>query len=389
MYNLVTLFKRKKMPDITLVMLGAGSATRMQMPVKKQWLRIADDPLWLYATKNLSSFYTFKEIIIVSNECEYSCRFAPEYKFVKGGETRQDSLKNALKEVQTEFVLVSDIARPVISKDTFDKIINSSHLADCIVPVLNVVDTAYFEDTLINREHLKLIQTPQLSKTSILKQALLTDTIYTDDSSAIKAVGGSVWHILGDEKAKKITTKQDLANINLKAPACDYFVGTGFDVHKFEKGYPLYICGEKLEYELGLKAHSDGDVALHALTDAILGAAGLGDIGEHFADTDPKFKGISSSILLDEAYKLTQSVGFELVNADITIMAEAPKISKFKRKMENNIASILKVKPSRINVKATTTEKLGFVGRGEGISVIASVNLKYYDWKKDESFNCR
>ncbi|MCD8213823.1 MAG: bifunctional 2-C-methyl-D-erythritol 4-phosphate cytidylyltransferase/2-C-methyl-D-erythritol 2,4-cyclodiphosphate synthase [Campylobacter sp.] len=370
------------MLDISLIMLGAGNSSRFELPVKKQWLRIGSDPLWLATTKNLSGFYTFKDIIVVSKECEYMARFAPHYKFVTGGETRQQSLKNALNLVNSDFVLVSDIARPCITHELFNKIIDGAQQADCVVPALKIADTAYFGDDTIDREKIKLIQTPQLSKTNLLKKALQTDTLYTDDSSAMRAVGASVWHVLGDEKAHKITIKNDLSKIPLAPPSNEQFVGTGFDVHKFERGRELWLCGEKIDYEFGLKAHSDGDVALHALTDAILGAAGFGDIGELFPDTDMKFKNISSVLLLQEAYKKVQNVGFDIVNADVTIMAERPKISKFKRKMEENIANALNLTPSRINVKATTTEKLGFVGRGEGIAAIASANLKYYDWTK-------
>ncbi|WP_169765349.1 bifunctional 2-C-methyl-D-erythritol 4-phosphate cytidylyltransferase/2-C-methyl-D-erythritol 2,4-cyclodiphosphate synthase [Campylobacter curvus] len=371
------------MLDISLIMLGAGNSSRFELPVKKQWLRIGSDPLWLASTKNLSEFYTFKDIIVVSKECEYMARFAPHYKFVTGGDTRQQSLKNALNLVSSQFVLVSDIARPCITHELFSKIIEGLKQADCVVPALKIADTAYFGDEAIDREKIKLIQTPQLSKTNLLKQALETDTLYTDDSSAMRAVGASVWHVLGDERAHKITTKSDLVKIPcLIPPSNEHFTGIGFDAHEFERGRELWLCGEKIEYEFGLKAHSDGDVALHALTDAILGAAGLGDIGELFPDTDAEFKDISSLLLLQEAYKKVQSVGFELINADITIMAERPKISKFKRKMEANIAGALNLTPNRINVKATTTEKLGFVGRGEGIAVIASANLKYYDWTK-------
>ncbi|MGH1600579.1 bifunctional 2-C-methyl-D-erythritol 4-phosphate cytidylyltransferase/2-C-methyl-D-erythritol 2,4-cyclodiphosphate synthase [Campylobacter majalis] len=368
--------------DITLIMLGAGNSTRMQMPTKKQWLYIDDEPLWLYATKNLGKFYTFKEIIIVSNEGDYMSRFAPNYIYVKGGATRQESLKNALSHVKSEYVLVSDIARANIPHELLHKIIQNGDKADCIVPVLNVVDTTYYQNETIEREKIKLIQTPQLSRTKILSKALQSDTLYTDDSSAIRAVSGSIWQIQGDERARKITTYDDLFKISLLPPSKEQFVGTGFDVHEFAKGYDLWLCGEKIEYENGLKAHSDGDVALHALTDAILGAAGLGDIGEHFPDNDPSYKGANSLTLLKTAYEKVQSVGFELVNADITIMAEQPKISKFKAKMQNNIAAALNVMPNRINVKATTTEKLGFVGRKEGIAVIATAGIKYYDWTK-------
>ena len=366
-------------------MLGAGSSSRFEMPVKKQWLRAHGDPLWLFAAKNLSSHYAFKEIIIASNEEKYMSKFAPTYRFVKGGATRQESLKNALKLVQSEFVLVSDIARPMISAELFSRIMGGIQNADCVVPALKVPDTVYLGSQAVDREQIKLIQTPQLSRTAMLKSALEAGQIYTDDSSAIAAAGGKIWYVQGDENARKITFKDDLSKIcGLGAPSSEIYVGNGFDVHAFEEekkeGSFVTIGGEKIPFERNLKAHSDGDVAIHALIDAVLGAAGLGDIGEHFPDTDDKFKGADSAMLLKEAYRLVQSVGFELVNADVTVIAERPKLSKFKSAMEINIANALNLTPSRINVKATTTEKLGFTGRGEGIAATASASLKIYDW---------
>ena len=373
------------MLDVTLIMLGAGSSSRFEMPVKKQWLRVGGDPLWLFAAKNLSSHYAFKEIIIASNEENYMSKFAPTYRFIKGGATRQESLKNALKLVQSEYVLVSDIARPMISAELFSRIIGGIQNADCVVPALKVPDTVYLGADVVDREQIKLIQTPQLSRTTMLKSALESGQIYTDDSSAIAAAGGKIWYVQGDENARKITFKDDLAKIcGLSAPSSEIYVGNGFDVHAFEEekkeGSFVTIGGEKIPFERNLKAHSDGDVAIHALIDAVLGAAGLGDIGEHFPDTDDKFKGADSAVLLKEAYRLVQSVGFELINADVTVIAERPKLSKFKSTMEINIANALNLTPSRINVKATTTEKLGFTGRGEGIAATASASLKIYDW---------
>ena len=373
------------MLDVTLIMLGAGSSSRFEMPVKKQWLRVHGDPLWLFAAKNLSSHYAFKEIIVASNEEKYMNKFAPTYRFVKGGATRQESLKNALKLVQSEYVLVSDIARPMISAELFSRIIGGIQNADCVVPALKVPDTVYLGSQAVDREQIKLIQTPQLSRTAMLKSALESGQIYTDDSSAIAAAGGKIWYVQGDENARKITFKDDLAKIcGLGAPSSEIYVGNGFDVHAFEdekkEGSFVTIGGEKIPFERNLKAHSDGDVAIHALIDAVLGAAGLGDIGEHFPDTDDKFKGADSAVLLKEAYRLVQSVGFELINADVTVIAERPKLSKFKSAMEINIANALNLTPSRINVKATTTEKLGFTGRGEGIAATASASLKFYDW---------
>ncbi len=153
-------------------------------------------------------------------------------------------------------------------------------------------------------------------------------------------------------------------------------IGQGYDVHKLVKGRELILCGEKIAYELGLLGHSDADVALHALCDAILGAAGLGDIGRHFPDTDSRFKGISSMILLKETVELAKRAGYSLVNADVTIIAQKPKLSGYIEKMRLNVADALGVGIQDINIKATTTEKLGFEGRGEGISALAVVLMK-------------
>lgn len=153
-------------------------------------------------------------------------------------------------------------------------------------------------------------------------------------------------------------------------------VGQGYDVHAFSEGRDLYLCGEKIEYELGLLGHSDADVALHALSDALLGAAALGDIGRHFPDTDPKYKGISSVILLKHVCNLIREKGFEIENADITIVAQKPKLMPYIEKMRKNTAEAMGVSENCVNVKATTTEKLGFEGRCEGISAMAVVLLK-------------
>lgn len=153
-------------------------------------------------------------------------------------------------------------------------------------------------------------------------------------------------------------------------------VGQGYDVHAFAEGRDLYLCGEKVEYAMGLLGHSDADVALHALCDALLGAAALGDIGRHFPDTDPKYKGISSVLLLEHVCKLVRAKGFEIENADITIIAQRPKLAPYIGAMQRNVAAAMGVDENQVNVKATTTEKLGFEGRGEGISSMAVVLLR-------------
>lgn len=374
------------MPDISLIILAAGDSARFNLPVKKQFIRLNAEPLWLVATKNLSSFYPFKKIIVTSSNTSYMKKFAPNYEFVKGANTRAKSLKNALEYVDSEFAMVSDSARVFISKRLCESLIENIANADCITPALKVADTTLYNDELLQREGIKLIQTPQLSRTKLLKKALdkgqKQGIEFKDDSTAISSVGGKIWFVEGEERAKKITFKEDLFTLNLPAPSNDIFIGNGFDVHEFGEKRALLLGGIKVHANMGVKAHSDGDLIAHALTDALLGAASLGDIGEHFPDTNDEFKGANSMNLLSKVYALVQSVGFELVNADITLIAQAPKISAFKEKIAQNVAATLGVGEFRINIKATTTEKLGFIGRKEGIAALASVSLKFYDWTK-------
>ena len=372
------------MPDLTLVMLGAGSSSRFHQKTKKQWLRIGDVPLWLFVTQKLATLYPFKQIIVTAHpdELAYVQKFSDTIIFVEGGATRQASLNNALLHVKTSHVLVSDIARTCVDEAMFKRILDAIDDADCVVPYLPVVDTVIYETTPIAREHVKLIQTPQLSSTLLLKQALQTDTLYTDDSSAIAAMGGKVAYVLGDEKAKKLTHKEDISLLScLEAPSSRSFVGYGFDVHAFEEGKAMMLGGVEVHPTIGFKAHSDGDVAIHALIDALLGAAGAGDIGELFPDTDIRYKGIDSKTLLKEVCLFLERVGFEIVHCDITIMAEFPKLGALKNSLRFCLSELLGIAPHHVNVKATTTEKLGFVGRKEGVAVSATATLNYVNWK--------
>lgn len=374
------------MPDISLIVLAAGDSARFNLPVKKQFIRLNNEPLWLVATKNLSSFYPFKKIIVTSSNTSYMKKFAPNYEFVKGANTRAKSLKNALERVESEFVMVSDAARVCISKRLCESLIENIANADCITPALKVADTTLYKDEPLQRESLKLIQTPQLSRTALLKKALEAGeqqgVEFKDDSTAISSIGGKIWFVEGEERARKITFKEDLLALDLPAPSSEIFIGNGFDVHEFGEKRALILGGVKVHANMGVKAHSDGDLIAHALTDALLGAASLGDIGEHFPDTRAEFKDANSMNLLKSTYELVQSVGFELVNADITLIAQAPKISAFKEQIAQNIAAVLGVSEFRVNIKATTTEKLGFIGRKEGLGALASVSLKFYDWTR-------
>jgi 2-C-methyl-D-erythritol 4-phosphate cytidylyltransferase/2-C-methyl-D-erythritol 2,4-cyclodiphosphate synthase len=353
------------------------------MDVKKHWLRIGHDPLWYFVTKNLANQSNFSEIIVVGAEDEiaFMQNYAP-YKFVKGGNTRQESLKNALALVNTSFILVSDTARACINSDLLHRIIAQKGEADVIVPYLSVTDTVVYENTTIDREKVKRVQTPQLSDTVVLKNALMQKEQFTDESSAIVANGGTRAFVLGDEAAHKITFVQDLNRLScLKAPSTDTLSGNGFDVHAFDDGGVMWLGGVKIDAAFGFKAHSDGDVAIHSLIDALLGAAGMGDIGMLFPDTDTQYKGIDSKNLLRVVVQKLYNFGFIIVNVDITIAAQTPRLAEYKSLMRMLLAEILHIDASRVNIKATTTEKLGFIGRAEGVGVITNANLKYFNWK--------
>lgn len=369
------------MNDTTLVLLGAGNSTRFGLKTKKQWLYTGNDPLWYFVTKQFLR-YNFKNIIIVSSleDINYMKKF-DTFVFVEGGTSRQESLKNALQNVSTKYVLVSDIARCCIDHDMVCRIMENKEKAHCIVPALSISDTLYTDNSPANREYAKLIQTPQLSETQLLLKAIQTDEIFTDDSSAMHKNGNKILFVEGSQNAHKLTFADDIKKLTcLNPPSSKTFVGFGIDTHPFEENKHMYLCGEIIEKNFGFKAHSDGDVAIHAIIDALLGAAGLGDIGEFFPDTDERYKGIDSKELLKICVDKVNSYGFIINNIDITILAEVPKISPHKEKMRHTLSQILDINRRSINIKATTSEKLGFIGRCEGISVHAVATLCYFNW---------
>lgn len=371
------------MSSLSLILLAAGSSSRFEFGVKKQWLRIDHDPLWLVVARNFEKSNLFNEIIITSSkdDIEFMRNYA-SYTFIEGGDSRQESLKNAIGHVKSEFVLVSDVARSCIDLDFLHNILIHKHKADCIVPYLRATDTIVYKDSTINRDDVKLIQTPQLSKTTILKNALLNaKDNFSDESSAIVANGGSRCFINGSQNAHKLTYISDLKKLPcLSLPSKDMLNGIGFDVHAFDDKGIMYLGGVKIENDFGFKAHSDGDVALHALIDALLGAAGAGDIGMLFPDSSDEYKGIDSKELLKRTITKLHNFGFVVVNIDMSIACEKPKLGNYKTQMRQIISKILKIEQSRVNIKATTTEKLGFVGRNEGVAVFTSANLKYFNW---------
>jgi 2-C-methyl-D-erythritol 4-phosphate cytidylyltransferase/2-C-methyl-D-erythritol 2,4-cyclodiphosphate synthase len=362
--------------NISLIILSAGNSSRFQSVTKKQWIRVKNKPLWKFVADRLNKFYPFKETIITANKNEIKLyELLSNYKIVEGGTSRQKSLKNAISKVKTEYVLVTDVARACVTKKMIKRIIKKAKDFDCIVPYLPVVDTVIYKNNTINRNEVKLIQTPQLSKTKILKKALETETEFTDDSSAIRNIGGKIGYVLGDEKAKKITFKGDEKLKCLKKASKNIFNGIGYDIHQFTKNKKMILCGIEIKSDFGFLAHSDGDVAIHSIIDALLGAAGYGDIGEFFPDNDEKFKNADSKELLKYVVNLLEITGYKIVNIDVTIIAETPKLKQYKKEMKRSIQNLTKC--SHINIKATTNEKLDSIGNKKGVAVISSANIKF------------
>ena len=371
------------MSDITLILLGAGSSSRFKCGVKKQWLYSGEVPLWLAVAERFEAMGAFADIIIVSSEEDISLmKHFADHTYVQGGDSRQASLKNALAAVTSPYVLVSDIARCCVPEAMIRRILKAKGEAGCIVPVLPVTDTLYLGERPLNREEVRIIQTPQLSVTKTLKTALETDKLFTDDSSAVASLGEKVHFVEGSSEAHKLTTLEDLSKLScLQVPSARTLTGFGLDIHPFETGKTMYLCGVKIDVDYGFKAHSDGDVAIHALIDALLGAAGMGDIGELYPDTDERYAGADSSELLKDTVRKLTSHGFEIGNVDLTILAQAPRLLPYKTQMRTRLASLLGIRSCRVNIKATTAEKLGFVGRKEGVTVHAVANLNYVNWK--------
>lgn len=387
--------------SIALILMAAGDSTRFcankNISIKKQWLRVGDLALWQKVANDFDALYEFNEILITASkkDYEYMKNLSP-HTIVLGGKTRCDSVRNAIKEVKSEFVLISDVARCIIDKSVVTRLIECTTKRNfaCAVPYISVPDTVFYQGAYLTREDIKLIQTPQLSKVNVLRDALQRIDDFSDESSAIHTLGKNIDFVKGSPLLKKLTSWEDVTffmqtnddkYINSKAlmpPSDERFWGSGFDVHGFEKGKAMVLGGVNIESSVGFKAHSDGDVVLHALCDAILGAMNAGDIGQWFPDHAKEFAGADSAMLLQEVLQYAASVGFEVVFVDITIMAQIPKIAPHKARMQERIAQILGIAKAKVSIKATTTESLGFIGRGEGIAVSANACLRFIAWHK-------
>ena len=314
-----------------------------------------------------------------------------------GGASRQESVMNGLNALATyaaadDWILVHDAARPCLTSADLAALIDAVETADDAaiagaVLASPIVDTVKRErggiavDT-VDRSGLWRALTPQVFGFARLKQALgevvRLGIAVTDEAQAMERLGLPARLVRGSPFNIKVTTPADLsmAEAILKGTEQSHMrIGQGFDVHAFGEGDHVMLGGVKIDYPRGVVAHSDGDVVIHALCDAVLGALGMGDIGQHFPDSDPRYRGANSRAFLREVTAQMHAAGWALVNADVTVLAEAPRIAKHRSAMAENLAADLGVSVRAINIKATTTEKLGFIGRGEGLAASAAVLL--------------
>lgn len=302
---------------------------------------------------------------------------------VPGGESRQQSVSNGLEALamgNPDRVLIHDAARPDLPLTVIDRLLGALDRHDGAIPVLPLVDSiAHAGDGAVmvgpvDRAQLRRVQTPQAFRYDAILEAHRAwqgEADAGDDAQVFMAAGGSVGLVVGDERLAKVTFAEDFRTC---PPAIR--IGQGFDVHRLAKGEDLWLCGIKLVHEFGLVGHSDADVAIHALVDALLGAIAAGDIGSHFPPGDPQWKGAPSHRFLTHAAGLVAAAGYSIGNIDLTLVCEAPRIGPYRDAMRERLADILHLELEQVSVKATTSERLGFTGRGEGIAAQAIVCLQ-------------
>jgi 2-C-methyl-D-erythritol 4-phosphate cytidylyltransferase/2-C-methyl-D-erythritol 2,4-cyclodiphosphate synthase len=360
------------MKNLALIVAG-GSGSRFGGALPKQYQMLGGKTVLQHSIDAFLNHPQIDGVLVVINK-EHEPLFKANVPYCFGGNERQDSVRLGLVEAlkyKPKNVLIHDAARPFVSAAVIDNVINALDGADAAIPVVPAKDSVRLDGIATAREKVALVQTPQgfdFKKILNAHQHFSSHWVKaTDDAQVFELAGGTIAMVQGDEANIKITNQSDISR---QAP--DIRTGTGFDVHEFEVGTHVRICGIDIPHSHALKGHSDADVGLHAITDALLGAGGKGDIGEHFPPHDPRWKNADSAKFLQHAQQL---VGGKINNIDVTIIAEEPKLTPYKPAMRKRIAEILGIDEARVNVKATTTEGLGFTGRREGIAAQAVVSI--------------
>jgi len=362
------------------IILAGGESKRFNSNTPKPYTNYKGKPLLLHSIDKAKTYNKFNKIVLVVNKKHKNFIKKLNIKNIKiitGGKTRAESAYNALKSIKRnnfKNVIIHDAARPNFSLKLLNKLMNELKSNDCVIPAIQTVDTVKQKISNnvknLKRENIYLIQTPQaFNYKKLFELQNNKSEEVTDDANLFVRAGKKIKIIKGETTNNKITINSDIKFNNLIK------FGIGFDVHRLVPNKKLYIGGIKIPSSIGTLGHSDGDPVLHAITDAILGACSMGDIGEKFSDKNKKFKNIRSTILLGEIIKQTIKKGYLINNLDINIIIQKPKIQKYKKQITNCIAKICNISPTQINIKGKTTEKLGVIGKEKAIAceVIASV----------------
>jgi 2-C-methyl-D-erythritol 4-phosphate cytidylyltransferase/2-C-methyl-D-erythritol 2,4-cyclodiphosphate synthase len=372
-------------PAVAAVIVAAGVGLRAGQPIPKQFALWRGKPVVRHSAEAFAAAGIGPIVVAIPDGAEAIASQAlagvPQVKLVTGGATRRQSVRLALEALaagEPAQVLIHDAARPILPLELIDRLLAALQETPGAIPVLPVVDSLAQTDGPLmgppaRREDLRRVQTPQAFRYPDILAAHRSwsgTEEAGDDAQVARAAGLSVSLVEGDERLHKLTFASDFAQA---APAIR--VGTGYDVHRLVPGEELWLCGVKIDHDRGLSGHSDADVAIHALVDALLGAIGAGDIGSHFPPSDPQWKGASSDRFLTHAVGLTADAGYRIGNVDLTLICEAPKIGPHREAMRARLAELLRTDLSAVSVKATTTEKLGFTGRSEGIAAQAVATL--------------
>jgi 2-C-methyl-D-erythritol 4-phosphate cytidylyltransferase/2-C-methyl-D-erythritol 2,4-cyclodiphosphate synthase len=380
------------MSRIAVLIVAAGKGERAGTGLPKQYERLAGQPM---LRRTVQAFRAFDpacriQLVIGPGQEELAAAALEGLNLpapVQGGATRQESVRLGLEALSADapdHVLIHDAARPLISATVIGAVIGALQAgADGALPMVAASDTLRRKDddgrwTLVSRENLYRAQTPQgfvYAKIAAAHRAHAREDV-TDDVALAELAGMKVQMVEGEEKNIKVTRKEDFALAERLMGGGDVRTATGYDVHKFKDGDHIWLCGLKIAHSHGLEGHSDADVGLHAITDALLGCIGEGDIGQHFPPTDERWRGAASWKFLDHAAALVAAKGGTINHVDLTIICERPKIGPHRDAMKAKIAEILKIEESRVSVKATTTEGLGFTGRREGIAAQAVATVK-------------
>lgn len=369
------------------LIVAAGSGSRMGGALPKQFAPLAGRPLVAHSYVALAGHPAIDRVVVVvaAGQQALLAEVLPDAVVVEGGATRRQSVANGLAALDGfDRVLIHDAARPGVPAAVIDALLSALDAADGAVPVLPVPDTlARGGDRLgevVDRATLVRVQTPQAFRLDAIRAAHAAWPAHeeaTDDAQMLRAIGRDVMTVPGDSALEKLTYPGDVAAAEARiGGAMVSRSASGFDVHRLAEGYELWLGGIRIPHRLGLAGHSDADVALHAITDALLGTIGAGDIGMHFPPSDPQWRGAASGRFVEHAVQLIGARGGIVDFVDLTLICEEPKIGPHRDAMTASIAALIGLDARRVSVKATTTERLGFTGRSEGIAAQAIATVR-------------